>query len=249
MDNLKNKRILAIVGLVCMFLGTILPFVTLKILGISSSASLWKYWEGKIVLLLIVVNGLFIFRDYIKKYVPQIFNSGFGKMIENANSKLSIIPTLVAVVFVLYLTFNLNVDGKYIKFGLGFYVLWLGVISLVGHSIFYKGNITEQPVGTQSPVPEQNNNVSMNGSVQPVEVINNTVTQNEQPMVANVSAEQNTNLVQDNSVPMNGSVQPVEVINNPIIQNEQPNTKVCPKCGKEIDSNAKICPICGYTFE
>ena len=98
-----------------MFLGTILPFITLKVFGISNSASLWKYWEGKIVLLLIIINTLFIFKDYIKKYVPQIFNSGIGKMIENANSKLSIIPTLVAVTFVLYLTFNSC--GKYLKFG------------------------------------------------------------------------------------------------------------------------------------
>lgn len=32
----------------------------------------------------------------------------------------------------------MDVDSEYIKYGLGFWVLWVGIIALIGHAIFYK---------------------------------------------------------------------------------------------------------------
>ena len=85
MSVLKNKRILAIIGIVLIFLGTILPYYILTILGYSTSVSLWGYWEGKIITALIVLNTLFIFKDLIQKYIPGLFNSNLGQKIINAN--------------------------------------------------------------------------------------------------------------------------------------------------------------------
>ena len=109
MEIIKNKRILAIVGLVCLLLGTIMPYFTFSFLGYSQSISLWGYWEGKIILVLIIANGMFIFKDYIEKYVPQLFNSNLGKKIaEIDNPKYSLIPTILIVVFAIYLLTTLD---------------------------------------------------------------------------------------------------------------------------------------------
>ena len=73
-----------------------------------------------------------------------------GQKIENASPKLAIVPTILVVAFVVYLTAHLNVASKFLKHGLGFYALWIGVVGLVGHVIFYKKTVqTEQPMNNQ----------------------------------------------------------------------------------------------------
>lgn len=61
-------------------------------------------------------------------------------MIDNANAKLVIIPTVLAAIFAIYMIVNINVDSTYIKYGVGFYVLWIGIIASLAHSFIYKGN-------------------------------------------------------------------------------------------------------------
>lgn len=140
MDKLKNTKILGGVGIIGMFLGTILPYFNISVLGYTKTISLWGYWEGKVIILLTLANLLFIFKDFIKKYIPQMFNSGLGRMIDNANAKLVIIPTVLAAIFAIYMIVNINVDSTYIKYGVGFYVLWIGIIASLAHSFIYKGN-------------------------------------------------------------------------------------------------------------
>lgn len=74
MEAIKNKRILALVGIICLFIGTITPYFKVSLLGYSYSISLWKYWEGKVIVALIIANTMFIFKDYLQKYVPQVFD-------------------------------------------------------------------------------------------------------------------------------------------------------------------------------
>lgn len=76
-----------------MFLGTILSYYQYSFLGYSIKICLYKYLEGKIVIALTVANLLFIFKDLVEKYTPQMFNSNIGGKIKNANSKLAIVPT------------------------------------------------------------------------------------------------------------------------------------------------------------
>lgn len=142
MEIIKNKRILAIIGLVSLLLGVFLPYYTLSLLGYSDSISLWGYWEGKIVFILILANALFIFSDYIKKYIPQLYNSLLGKLIEKANNpKLSIIPTILCAAFIIYMFLDYGDASGYLDFGIGFYLLWIGIVCLVLHSIFYKKQV------------------------------------------------------------------------------------------------------------
>jgi len=100
---------------------------------------------------LTIANLLFIFKDVVKKYAPQLYASNIGQKIENANPKFSIVPTILVVAFTIYLTVRLDVDTTYIKHSTGFYALWLGIICLGAHSFLYKKSDTE---GYQIP---QNN--------------------------------------------------------------------------------------------
>ena len=256
MEAIKNKRILALVGIICLFIGTIIPYFKISLWGYSYSISLWKYWEGTVIVALIIINTMFIFKDYLQKYVPQVFNSPLGQKIENANSKFAIVPTILVVVFVVYLTSHLDVTSEYIKHGLGFYALWIGVIGLVGHVIFYKKTAQVEQTVEQQPV---SNNQPQNNYQEPVQQqpINNSQLQNnyQEPVQQQPVS---------NNQPQNNYQEPVQQqpVNNNQIQNnyqepvqQQPmnnvvsqNVKYCPKCGNMVDQNATTCSSCGNNF-
>lgn len=155
MEVIKNKRILALIGIAGLILGCFLPYYTVSVFGYTQSISLWGYWEGKIVLVLTLANALFIFQDFIEKYVPQLFNNWVGNLVQKAkNPKFALIPTILVAVFAISLIIRLDVDSEYIKYGLGFLVLWIGIIALIGHAIFYKKQ-NVQPVQPQQSVNYQ----------------------------------------------------------------------------------------------
>ncbi len=138
-EKMKNTRILAIIGIAGLILGTIFPYVSYSFFGTSLSISLWDYWQGKVVLALAIANLLFIFRDVVEKYIPSLLDTDIGKKIANINnSKGSLVPTILAVIFVLYLQIRLDVDFD--NYSLGFYLLWIGVIALVAYSFLHKNN-------------------------------------------------------------------------------------------------------------
>lgn len=137
LEKCKNTRLLAGIGVVCLILGTMLSYVNYEIWGYSYQISLFDYWEGKIVLLIAIANLLFIFKDFIEKWVPSVFNTSFGKKIAEINNpKASLVPTIAAAAFALYLT--LKLDVSFSNYSLGFYSLWLGVIALVAYAFLHK---------------------------------------------------------------------------------------------------------------
>ena len=151
MEVIKNKRVLALGGIIGLILGCIFPYFKISIFGLSESIALWDYWEGKIVLTLTLANALFIFQDFIEKYIPQLFNNWLGNLVRKAkNPKFALIPTILIVLFAVSLVLDMDISSEYIKYGLGFWVLWLGIVCLVGHAIFYKKPGVEQPVNYQS---------------------------------------------------------------------------------------------------
>ena len=159
MEVIKNKRILALVGIAGLILGCFLPYYTVSFFGYTQSISLWGYWEGKIVLVLTLANALFIFQDFIEKYVPQLFNNWVGNLVQKAkNPKFALIPTILVAVFAISLIIRLDVDSEYIKYGLGFWILWVGIIALIGHAILYKKQnvqaVQSQPVNFQQVQPQ-----------------------------------------------------------------------------------------------
>lgn len=139
LDKLKNTRLLAGIGVACMILGTMFSYVSYNIWGYSYDISLWDYWEGKIILLIAVANLLFIFKDFVEKYIPSLFNTSIGKKIKDINNpKASLVPTILGAIFAVYLTSKLDVSFS--NYSLGFYSLWIGVICLVAYAIIHKNN-------------------------------------------------------------------------------------------------------------
>lgn len=139
-EKCKTTRILAIIGIVGLFLGVIMPYVKYNLLGYKFSVSLWGYWEGKIVILLALANFLFIFKDIVEKYVPALFNNEIGKKVQELdNPKYSLVPTIGAALFAIFETSRLGVS-TFKHYNIGFYCLWIGVICLVAYAIIHKND-------------------------------------------------------------------------------------------------------------
>ena len=139
LEKCKTTRILAVIGIVCMFLGTIFSYVSYSIWGYNYEIALWDYMEGKIILVLVIVNLIFIFKDYIEKYAPKLVEKGFWQKIASIkSSKASLISTVLSAAFAIYLTLKLDVEFS--NYSLGFYSLWIGVIALVAYAILHKNN-------------------------------------------------------------------------------------------------------------
>lgn len=141
LDKIRNTRILAAAGIVCLILGTILSYINISIWGYTESISLWGYWEGKVILILAIANLIFIFKDWVEKYIPALFNTNIGRKIKDIESpKASLVPTILSAVFAFYLHSKLDIDSDYTSWGLGFYALWIGAICLVAYAILHKNN-------------------------------------------------------------------------------------------------------------
>ncbi len=243
MEIIRNKRILAIAGLICLILGIILPYITITFFGISQSVSLWGYWEGKVILVLTIANALFIFKDFIEKYIPFMFNSNSGRLIKNANSKLSLIPTILVVVFAIYLYTSIDTSSSYFKNGVGFYVLWIGVVLLILHAFLYR---KKELVNESNAI---NNQVNLNNSMNNFnQAVNNQMPTNE--MTSSPTSVQPNQVNMNGPMPVNNMATPnlnQNQINEPV-QMIQGNNKFCPQCGKQVDANATFCPMCGHKF-
>ena len=157
MSKIRNTIIIGVIGLVLTFLGIILPYFTISVFGYGTSISLFGYWEGKVILVLLFASLLFICKDYIEKLLPQLFDSWFGSKIKDANPKFVLIPTILMAVFAIWLFFSIEIDMTYIKYGIGFWLLWIGIICLLVHSFIYKKPIAENNSYYQ---PQQNANMN-----------------------------------------------------------------------------------------
>ena len=139
LDKLKNTRLLAGIGIACMILGTMFSYVSYSVFGYNYDIALWDYLEGKIILIIAIANLLFIFKDFVEKYIPSLFNTGIGRKIKDINNpKASLVPTFLGAGFALYLT--LKLDVSFSNYSLGFYSMWVGVICLVAYAILHKNN-------------------------------------------------------------------------------------------------------------
>lgn len=139
LEKMRNTRLLAGIGIVCLILGTFFSYVSYSIWGYTYQLSLFDYWEGKIILIIAIANLLFIFKDFVEKYIPSLFKSGIGRKIADINNpKASLVPTIAAAAFALYLT--LKLDVSFSNYSLGFYSLWLGVIALVAYAFLHRNN-------------------------------------------------------------------------------------------------------------
>ena len=246
MDKLKNTRILALVGSIAIFLGIILPYFTITIFGFKRSVSLWGYWEGKIAMILLLTNVAYIFRDYVDKYVPQLFDKiPNGDKIRTANPKLAIIPVIAIALFGIYLLTEVQ-SSDYLKYGLGFYSLWLGIIALVAHTFICKVDVTktviaQENASVQAAIPDSPimaQSVSNINTQEPVSYEQSIIgaQQSVQPQVQQPVAQPTVQPVQP---------QVQQSVVQPTVQSVQPQVKTCQACGNNVDVNAVVCPMCG----
>ncbi len=137
-EKCKSTRILGVIGIAGLILGTILPYIKIKIFSYTYKITLFEYWEGKVVLALAIANLLIIFKDIVETYIPSLFNTGIGQKIQESNSaKTSLIPTILSAGFTIYLTSTLDKLG-FEYFNIGFYAMWIGTISLVAYAFLHR---------------------------------------------------------------------------------------------------------------
>lgn len=230
LEKLKTKRILGLVGVIGLILGLFLNYASLEVYYYSYDFILIEYWEGKVIFILTLLNLLYIFKDYVKKYVPKIYENSIGKKVDKIdNPKLLLIPTGIIVALVIYVARVFDLDSSYISFGLGCYLLWIGVVALVAHSFLYKYNndnavnLMENNIQFTNGAQMENN---MSGSIS-----NNIQFPNSVPMQNNIS-ENN----------MNSQINNTDSVNKPVyIQ----SFKVCSFCGNQCELNTSFCPKCG----
>lgn len=217
MEKVKKTKILALIGAIGLALSIFLPYVKVSIWGLSESVSLLDYWEGKVILLLVILDALFLFKDSVKKYVPQLSNTPVGKWLENANLKFSLIPTGLSAALAFIRYSNLSDEmGSYLKFSFGFFVLWASIACLVAFVFLYQGN--------------GDNVAQTSNSTQPVA-----------PAAVTPVATQGTIAQSAPVAPISPQVQPEELSAPSAV----PTTKFCKYCGTKIDATATQCPSCG----
>lgn len=222
-ELIENKRILALVGILGNVLGIILPFYTITFFGYTSSAAAIDSWVGIVLLIFVILSGVVIFSDLIKSKFPEVLNNSFGKFIEKVNDpKFGFVPAVIIALFIIYLISKTKDFLNVLDFGIGFYLMCLGVLGFVGHGIFYKGN---KKVAVQTMSNEQN----MYNNVQ------TTIISNEPQVNSN---NETTNTIEN-----------TQSINNQTIQNIEPQPelphKFCPNCGTKLTGDATSCFMCG----
>ncbi len=232
MEILRKKRYVALGGLLIAFIGLFLPFFKIEVLWVKETITLIKYWEGIVTLVLLIAITLFIFRDFIEKYIPSVQKTPFGGFISKLNPKLVLVPIILIVLLILYLTIHSNKElsmyKEYIKFGAGFYMIWIGAVLLVAHVFLYKPDAVAAAAVT---------------SAAPAEPV--------QPVAPVAPAVEASPVVSPEPVPAQPEA-PVQPVAEPMpAQPEapaQPATKFCSQCGSQVDINATVCPVCGKVF-
>ena len=132
LEKIKTTKILAGVGTACMFLGTIIAYAKVTLLGYSANVYLYKHLEGIVIMIISIINFLFIFKEITQSHAPKLFETGLGKKLDQMySSKLSLIPTGIAILMAIFLHMRLD-------FSLGFYTLYFGIICLVVYLIMHK---------------------------------------------------------------------------------------------------------------
>lgn len=232
MDMLKKKNYLGIAGMIFMFLGVVLPFFKVELLGVSEGVSIFKSWYGWVIILMIFYSALVIFKEFLEQKIPFVYNSAVsGAMgnLKNLNgAKGLLIPagisTLVTIYICAYIRKSLAVTTFYginmndiVKYGIGFYAEIIGIVCLAAHALIYKGeeenvqatpvtNINQQPVNGMAQ--GQNFNQPMNGYNQQNVGVQQSMNGYGQP-------QQDFNQPMMNQQPMNGYGQPNMGIQQP----------------------------------
>ena len=133
LDKIKNTKILGIIGnivvIISLFMATVV--VESKTIGFKASIQ-YISGDGKFILVLSVINLIIIFADKIS---PTFFKG-------LTNIKLTVIPTLIEIIILINFTVKSGNISEYDyaswHWGIGFYLMWIGVILSMICPFIYK---------------------------------------------------------------------------------------------------------------
>ncbi|MDD6223991.1 MAG: hypothetical protein PUB18_03230 [bacterium] len=156
----KNAQYIGYAGCVLLLIGNFLPFLTVKLFGLSQSINFIDT-NGKIVVVAAIIAGVLFF---LKK------------------DKFATIPAGISLAVIIYNIADTDVleysGYGVVSFGFGFWLLILGIILIIGSAVldFLKSkqisvvgvakNVGNQPLNQFENQAETMNN-SMNQSIQP----------------------------------------------------------------------------------
>ena len=128
---LKNTKILGIIGAILLIIGNFFTFASVKVLWVEQSVSFIE-GDGVFVLISGIISLLIIFIDFILSKIPE------GKLkflFELRNQKFVLVPAIISAII-------LFIDGRNAfdvgSAGLGFYLLLIGVITLIIYPFLFK---------------------------------------------------------------------------------------------------------------
>lgn len=149
MSYVKEQKYLGMVGHGLIIIGSFLPLMTISVslFGVSKSES-FSYIQaggaGWITVILSLVALLMIFADKLVDKVPA-----FERFL---NQKLTLIPTVISVVILIANLANYSASGTAalvsslanVTFGIGFWLIVVGLVAAVVYPFLYKGVSTSQ---------------------------------------------------------------------------------------------------------
>ena len=137
LNKMKTTRILGIIGLVLIYFGAMLPFVSIEYWSFESTAAYMEVYDnGKGVMLLWLLIIAIMYSDIIAANWPR------GRKIFNylKNQKLVLVPCVIGFIILIATTACLFSDYDDISLYPGYFLSWLGLISTTAYAILYKGN-------------------------------------------------------------------------------------------------------------
>ena len=188
LEKIRSTKILGIIGNVLIILGTILPYAKYESYFYYYRVNLQNYWYGRVALALAILNLLYLLKNYIEKYIPQIFNSGFGKKVLGINNaKFLFIP--IAIIILLMIRVHAIWGDWDIHFNIGFYLLILGIVCTIVYALIYKNDNAQQLNNSNTAMNQpQANSYNTGANQQPMNGYN---TQMNQPQVNNYNTGAN----------------------------------------------------------
>ncbi len=134
MEKLKSTKILGILGNALIGVGTLLPLYTVSVFGLSQSVSYIQGSDGIVVLILAIVALIMIFADKLEDKVAF-----FGKL---KNPKLTLIPVAISALLLIISVSQVSGSGygAFFSFGIGFWLLVIGLVAAVVYPFLYKGD-------------------------------------------------------------------------------------------------------------
>lgn len=137
-EKFRTTRFFAGLGIGLLFLGVILPYAKVNVVGLIKTYNFIDSFGGIIILFLSFIILIFIYRDILEKYFPMFFKNKVFKYIKGVDYHLVLLPISIIVIISIYLTISMNMRGSSIRYSFGFLSLWLGLLFLIGYVLLYK---------------------------------------------------------------------------------------------------------------